>query len=766
MTRQDARTARLLCCLALLLGPGAVDAADPASTTLRLSVRQSWVDTGLDVQAGEALHVEAEGQARMERLAFSDYLFGAEFDRTVGPRGTYLWRRHRRRRAPAPLRQFPLPAMEAGPYPAYGLIGKIGEEGVPFYLGEQYTDTVADSGRLWIGVNDDTVRDNRGYFEVRIRLDAPRSSDAPDVIAAPIAAGSGQPVPKARVLLVYIDGLRADVVHEMAAAGFLPTMQRRLLEGGLECVNAFTGFPSNTLITNGALFTGRWSDRTGIKSQNQFERSTLKPTGQLSEWLPDWLSMRVVPQTQVINLLDKFAPEHTYTFLRRRGVPTLGSRLGSAYLYTILPISPLNPPPQWFHRAMNTIANPFGAATRIPSALDTINAQFAIEELIGIPEARVIAVWLPMVDKVSHSSPRGQFGGARRDLALADRLLGAMLSRMRQVGWEDSTYLIVVSDHGHLGGEQTVNRRANLPRDWAHRQLGCNVRVVGDEWQHPGLDPDRFIFFDHQMAGQAKLFLPKASYHYGPWRRNSLYELTHYRLGPGRSVNLLHSLAAFRGPEWTPAMPAPVDLVLVKLDAERVFIYRTDDNQALLHLERDAEGREVFRYEPVRRLRQAEDGTIQYESPLPGQDPLGYLGDPSVREHLPKAQWVEHAYPADRWLTATARSRYPDAVVAIAKFFSWRLPVEDLAEVRDPDLVVTAQEGWSFRSDDAWGTDHGALLAEAMRITLFLAGPNIRPGRLEAPQRIINVLPTILEMIGQPYDPQTMDGRAIRGIYE
>jgi arylsulfatase A-like enzyme len=42
----------------------------------------------------------------------------------------------------------------------------------------------------------------------------------------------------------------------------------------------------------------------------------------------------------------------------------------------------------------------------------------------------------------------------------------------------------------------------------------------------------------------------------------------------------------------------------------------------------------------------------------------------------------------------------------------------------------------------------------------------VKRGVVEAPHRIVDVLPTILELIGWPHDPASMDGRAIRGIYE
>ncbi|PIQ83672.1 MAG: hypothetical protein COV75_06105, partial [Candidatus Omnitrophica bacterium CG11_big_fil_rev_8_21_14_0_20_63_9] len=398
--------------------------------------------------------------------------------------------------------------MADGPFPAFGLIGRLGADGPPFFLGAR-SEFVADrAGTLWLGLNDDDVSDNRGHFDVTVRVH-PQAPSVETPPLTPVAGLSGAPIPNARVLFFYIDGLRPDVLQAMADAGYLPNFKRAFLDRGLIVRSAFSVFPSNTLIANGSLFTGLFSDRTGIKSQNQFERSTLKPTGQLSRWLPD--GFMPSPKTRVLNLLDKYAPENTHTFLMMHGVPTLGSRLSKAFAFTTLPIAPLNPPPLWFHRAVNTIG-PFDITNRLAQRLDTVNASYAVEDIIGHPDVRVMAVWLPMADKTSHHSGRGQFGAARRDLAVADEHLGRILQRLEEVRWMDSTYLILVSDHGHLGGELGVNRQCNLPRDWAHRQLGWNAKVVGQEWIHPGINAQQFIFFDNQGAGQAKLFLPYGSY--------------------------------------------------------------------------------------------------------------------------------------------------------------------------------------------------------------------------------------------------------------
>ena len=489
--------------------------------------------------------------------------------------------------------------------------------------------------------------------------------------------------------------------------------------------------------------TGRFPDRTGIKSQNQFERTTRLPAGQAGEWLPEWLARRTRQGPRIVDLLDKFAPEDTHQVLRRRGVPMLDTYLGARYRHTVLPIAPLNPPPLWLHRALNTIEQPFTAIHRIPHELDQVNARYLIEEVLGDPEARVILAWFPMVDKLSHHSPRGQFGDVRDTLIAFDRWLGKMVRRIRQVGWSHSTYLFLISDHGHVGGTTHPSRPAGLVETFVHRRLGCNVRVVGQEWVHPGFDPNRFVFVDHQAWGQASIFLPQAAYHTGAWRRNTLEELLAYDLGPNRGrVNLVDALGRFDG----------VDLVLVKLDAARVLVHRASAPDALIHLQTDEAGMEQYRYEPS----------------FPEDDPLGYLRDPTVREAAsprPVAQWMAEAHSAEEWLRVTAGTDYPDAVVGIAKFFSWKPPVAQLADSRDPDLVATAARGWTFRTDGETGTDHGAPLREAMRMTCFLAGPNIRLGQSSHPHRIIDLMPTILHLVGIEYPPESLDGTAMEGIF-
>ncbi len=55
---------------------------------------------------------------------------------------------------------------------ACSLIGKIGEQGKPFLIGFQRTPVVSEtSGQLFLGVNDNNFEDNKGQFDVFVKIE-------------------------------------------------------------------------------------------------------------------------------------------------------------------------------------------------------------------------------------------------------------------------------------------------------------------------------------------------------------------------------------------------------------------------------------------------------------------------------------------------------------------------------------------------------------------------------------------------------------------
>lgn len=110
--------------------------------TVVVNSSERWIDTGLDVRSGETIAVQASGTVTLSTN-------GGD---TAGPGGAS-------RRATAA----PLPNQPAG-----ALIARV-DNGTPIFVGDRGSFTVNSSGRLYLGVNDDHLLDNRGEYRVTLQ---------------------------------------------------------------------------------------------------------------------------------------------------------------------------------------------------------------------------------------------------------------------------------------------------------------------------------------------------------------------------------------------------------------------------------------------------------------------------------------------------------------------------------------------------------------------------------------------------------------------
>jgi hypothetical protein len=101
----------------------------------------AWTDTGIDLQSGQSIYFEANGEIR----------WGP--NRTASPNGEGTF--HSNPARPMPNR------------PGASLIGRVGNPSDAFFVGnERGAIRVRGSGRLFLGINDDYLQDNTGYFKV------------------------------------------------------------------------------------------------------------------------------------------------------------------------------------------------------------------------------------------------------------------------------------------------------------------------------------------------------------------------------------------------------------------------------------------------------------------------------------------------------------------------------------------------------------------------------------------------------------------------
>lgn len=113
-----------------------------------VEARTRWTDTGIDVTAGDRLVIRSEGT-----ILLSENQQGTD---TATAAGSHTGRL---------AADAPFPRLPAG-----GLIARIGDSG-PFFLGDGGAlGQVPASGRLFLGVNDDHLLDNRGEFRVTITV--------------------------------------------------------------------------------------------------------------------------------------------------------------------------------------------------------------------------------------------------------------------------------------------------------------------------------------------------------------------------------------------------------------------------------------------------------------------------------------------------------------------------------------------------------------------------------------------------------------------
>jgi len=106
----------------------------------------NWIDTGITLEVGERIEIDAEGEATHDG--------GASWS---GPNGDTNGD------VRFNLAEFPLDNHNA-------LVGRIGGDGVPFLIGEHASFAVDNAGTLYLGVNDQGVENNGGQYVASIAV--------------------------------------------------------------------------------------------------------------------------------------------------------------------------------------------------------------------------------------------------------------------------------------------------------------------------------------------------------------------------------------------------------------------------------------------------------------------------------------------------------------------------------------------------------------------------------------------------------------------
>lgn len=742
-----------------------------------------WTSTGIQLEISHKLLIQEVADPR-------PVFIKNDRDKPVTARGSYLY--------DPETTAYPLePDREPDDirYPSYCLMGRIGEKGDPFFVGAQYKGLAAQSGTLYLGINDPTPGKNRGSFHCNISLDYPdppipkppateedtraavrRNPDAPQPTPEAVKPPKlPEPVPDANVVIFFVDGLRPDAITEMAQLGHVPNFRELFLENGAWFRNSFTVQPSLTLTSFSSMITGVYANKHGVKMQTYYDRADDEYINGLSP-----------------HLFTRFADQ-----VKARGINTIYDYFPDSFAAAAMPFEPFHPDilqmnlSEWFHRAVNAA----DYATNIKVKFDESQTRFALD-LASSPKVKVTLIWLPGNDVASEHIPHGQFGGARPTIARMDEDLGRVVARFKNRHRFEKTYFILVSDHGHSGGHEIVNERYDVGRNVFHAHLQMNVitswalrpsfirektRVEAPRparWQttvYPGAPAGR-VGSVADCDGAVGIFLPFGNADSGDLlHANTFEQLGGYGVAGGKKTNVVELFAEFTAKGRWPVddLPhRPVDFAVAKVDDNTVLIHKAAEHQALIHARLNADGIFEYKYEPVSRYEFGRPVTH-----IDAGDPLTYLDSAAFRKEAGDVpSWIEKYHTGREWLQATYKTNYPGCVDTLALFFRWDGPVTKKSPLpSQPDILLFTNRGWVFepkinpqnQPEATLGSRHGMAFREATNNSLFIAGPGIKKGVvLETPHRMVDVMPTVMLMMGRDPSKLGMDGLPILEAWE
>jgi len=317
-------------------------------------------------------------------------------------------------------------------------------------------------------------------------------------------------------------------------------------------------------------------------------------------------------------------------------------------------------------------------------------------------------LYFPGVDQIGHErgADSGQYAYA---LENADAQVGRVYDALDRAGVADALYFVLVTDHGQIAGDRT--RIFDLA-EWLRRARGLRVTEAPPE-RGELKDLDAIVLVGANRM--AKVYLRGE----GGWEQ------------PASEQDVLRRVLGLSGVESWPisagagllAQPG-VELVCVANGPGRALLY---SHRGVALLERREGVEPLYRY-----------------SLSQGEDPLRYRGSPGM------ADFLDAWRPSRDWLAATATHEHPDLVPQLA---------QALDSPRAGDALLFAEEGWQLRDGVIGG--HGSCRAEDMRVSFYFAGPGLPRGAVAGPGRLVDVLPTLLDLLGES---GKLDGRTIDGV--
>jgi arylsulfatase A-like enzyme len=306
----------------------------------------------------------------------------------------------------------------------------------------------------------------------------------------------------------------------------------------------------------------------------------------------------------------------------------------------------------------------------------------------------------------------------RAALVHTDAHIGRVLRDLEAAGRLDSTVIVFATDHG----------MKDVRNHWSmERGLRDTLRLKVAE-KHLWEDST----FEQRLAYYQKYTCVVS----GSGDRYGCISLRKPRRDPAGAVtwaSWLERPAAADLRAYPDRDGRPVDVIKALRDAEAVDVVAWRAAPGLIHV---ATKRGV-----VELIRPAPGSPDVGLRTVQGDDPLGY------DSRVPADMLMGKPHGPQAWLQATADTQYPDLPPQLAAYFD---------APRSGDIAVFAAPEWDLRTVHKAG--HGGLRPTEMLIPLLMAGPGVPHARWPHAVRAVDVVPTLLGLLGRPV-PEGLDGR-------
>jgi len=503
---------------------------------------------------------------------------------------------------------------------------------------------------------------------------------------------------KPTAILFFVDGVNREVFDRLLAAGRLPNLQKHFVDRGLYAERCVANVPGVTLPNETSLVTGLFVGRHNITGINWFDR-----TAPLNRNYEEVNQKNTLDGDYLAPTIFERLPDATTMslfFQAHRGASKFVENVLSA-----------GPP---FYLGW------YGFVDRVSLWRFDLVAQAARAQQ-EFPAFVICYLLSPDMEGYGHGISSEAYTQA---LEHSDAQIGRILRDLEAAGRLEHTVIALTSDHGmmdvkrHWVIEKLLSKEMGLtvchkgwaediPFEWRvsyYRRFSCVLTGSGERYAAIALRKPRPAT---EAKDGAATLAPN-------WlARPSAEDLRAYPTRDGRRVDLIAGLR--------------------EAEAVDLLAYKTGPNSVRLVTKKG-----------VAEVARTETGGRRFcLTTIEGDDPLGYAAT------VPAAMLDGSTHDDREWLAATAGSLYPDLIPQIVVYFD---------APRAGDILVFAAPGWDFRNQNKGG--HGGLRPEEMFVPLLMAGPGVPHERRTEAVRAVDVLPTILELLGRPV-PTDIDGRSL-----